>query len=364
MRPKRHQGGNYLLDFSGEYQHNYKKLFYTHHFGKIFNTDQNYQYWQSLQELQQIVARRLKSNIYATPKYWLKAIFLITTAIYLNYLRFTQPSNTIAILLGLNYALLGLNVLHDANHGSISQKPIINRIMCYVGDLGGISGLIWRDKHTMHHMETNSHQDPDFDTQPVLSLSTDYRHQPKKSKHYQFQHLYIWPLLTQIPITHHFTELKTLFKYRYAHDFLGNLIAKVFFLGYYYFIFWWQYPEYWYLPIIQNAVTGLYLGFFFIISHNFEGTRLINYWNYDHDQDWAEDQIATTSSVGGYWLGEINGGLNYQVEHHLFPKVCHVHYVKIQPIVRDYCQRRGWHYHYFPSIWQNFVSTYRHLRLK
>merc|ERR1711991_422354 len=79
---------------------------------------------------------------------------------------------------------------------------------------------------------------------------------------------------------------------------------------------------------------GLYLAFFFVISHSF---------------------------VGAWLLAHINGGLNYQIEHHLFPRVHHSNYHRIAPVVRRVCEQHGIQYVHFPTIWDNVASTFEHL---
>lgn len=97
-------------------------------------------------------------------------------------------------------------------------------------------------------------------------------------------------------------------------------------------------------------------------------------------------QVASSSNVGGAYLCFLNGGLNYQIEHHLFPRYCipltivfnfytmrtmiltynlsriqHSHYPKIAPIVKEFCLSRGIPYHHFPTVFENFKSCVDHL---
>jgi fatty acid desaturase len=114
------------------------------------------------------------------------------------------------------------------------------------------------------------------------------------------------------------------------------------------------------LCIISSLlVGGAYLGINFIISHNFEGVKHL-----DHqytEKDWCITQIETSSTVGGRWLGYLHGGLNYQIEHHLFPRICHIHYHKIQPIVQQWCKENNVKYTYFDSLYDNVLSCYKQL---
>ena len=82
------------------------------------------------------------------------------------------------------------------------------------------------------------------------------------------------------------------------------------------------------------VVAGYYLAFFFIISHNFVGVQMYDQSKEKTTQSFLRKQAATSSNVGGALLCFMNGGLNYQIEHHLFPRIQHSHYPKIAPLVK------------------------------
>lgn len=122
------------------------------------------------------------------------------------------------------------------------------------------------------------------------------------------------------------------------------------------------------LPIIG----GYYLAFFFIISHNFEGVHMFHKHSTTdatasksnsgpNVESFLYRQVTSSSNVGGSWLCFINGGLNYQIEHHLFPRIQHTHYPLIAPFVRKFCEDKGIPYVHFPTVWDNVTSTVKHL---
>ena len=111
---------------------------------------------------------------------------------------------------------------------------------------------------------------------------------------------------------------------------------------------------------ITLLTGGLYLGVNFIISHVFEGVKYHHIEN-KNKIDWCILQIETSSSVGGRLLGFFHGGLNYQIEHHLFPRISHVHYHKIQPIIMDWCKKNNIKYNYFPNIITNIKSCFKYI---
>ena len=141
-----------------------------------------------------------------------------------------------------------------------------------------------------------------------------------------------------------------------------GLLLRILFYIRFYIIPLYIYPSiYTFFNIcISLAVGGIYLGLNFIISHNFEG--VLN--NTNNNNDWAISQIESSSSVGGRILGFFHGGLNYQIEHHLFPRISHVHYYKIKPIIQEWCKKNDVKYTYYNNLWNNIYSCYKYLELQ
>ena len=111
-------------------------------------------------------------------------------------------------------------------------------------------------------------------------------------------------------------------------------------------------------------VGGYYLAFFFIISHNFESVYLFDKDNCkDDNKSFLYKQVSSSSNVGGPLLCFFNGGLNYQIEHHLFPRMSHAHYPKIAPFVREFCKKKNIPYVHFPTIAANVLSCSKHLAI-
>lgn len=210
-------------------------------------------------------------------------------------------------------------------------------------------------------------------------------------KHQRLQHLYVFLLLIlfgaiyiAFALVHvvqgfHFTEMSALLRQTRTAEALGFTV---------YFFRWLV------LPVLRTSslstllgvlpmyiVGGYYLSFFFIISHNFEGVYLeeagagvtsvatssasASIGNTGHinqqGMGFLRRQVATASNVGGAGLCFLNGGLNYQIEHHLFPRVQHSHYPTIAPVVRAYCEEKGIPYIHFPTVMENVASCARHL---
>lgn len=110
-------------------------------------------------------------------------------------------------------------------------------------------------------------------------------------------------------------------------------------------------------------VGGYYLSFFFLISHNFDGVHMFDSSKKASKQDesFLYAQVTSSCNVAGSFLATLNGGLNYQIEHHLFPRIQHTHYPKIAPYVAQFCKVKNIPYVHFPTIMDNVRATAAHL---
>ena len=305
---------------------------------------------------------------YATTEWWIKACAIMIAEIYLEYHNYIYGYTlTKSILLGYLMAMIGLCIQHDANHGAVSRKESVNRLWGYTQDWIGGSSLLWKHHHILlHHAYTNVlDYDPDITTD-ILRLHKNIRH---KRYHY-FQKIYIWFLFLLLPINWHFLEIRDLLQMNHMGHRISSLATSEMYIGIalrilfyirFYAVPLWIYPS---LYTICNigvslAIGGAYLGINFIISHNFVG--VLN--DTSDTTDWAISQIESSSTVGGRVLGFFHGGLNYQIEHHLFPRISHDHYYKIKPIVQEWCKKYKVKYNYYDSIWDNIKSCYKYLEL-
>jgi fatty acid desaturase (delta-4 desaturase) len=307
---------------------------------------------------------------YATLEWWFKAIAIMIAEIYIEYHNYIYGYTIVkSILLGFLMAMIGLCIQHDANHGAVSRKDIINRLWGYTQDWIGGSSLLWKHHHVLlHHAYTNVLEyDPDITTD-LLRLHKDIKYK----KYHYWQKIYIWFLLLLLPINWHFTEFFDLYRMNHMSQKISSLATnemriglflRILFYIRFYIIPMLLYPSlYTFLNIcLSLAVGGAYLGINFIISHNFEG--VLNNIN-SNSNDWAISQIESSSTVGGRILGFFHGGLNYQIEHHLFPRISHVHYYKIKPIIEEWCKKNNVIYNYYNTLWSNIYSCYKYLELQ
>jgi len=231
---------------------------------------------------------------------------------------------------------------------------------------------LWLQQHVvLHHVFTNDTiDDPDINAAPLLRL---HPQNPFKSW-YKLQHIYMLPLeflYGMVPIFLHAVDLA---KSQFAGTQICPLAApyvrtsqvlKAAFLVRFVVLPLYLEPSLQTagLLFLTTAAGGLYLSFFFALSHNYEGVEFVAK---DipalADKGFVERQCRTSSNVCGPVLAFFNGGLNYQIEHHLFPRVHHSHYSTIAPVVRRFCEERKIRYTHFPTISENLSSMIRHLQ--
>lgn len=281
----------------------------------------------------------------------------------------------LAISLALALAGIGFAIQHDANHGAYPASPRLRRLLGYTLDLLGTSSYIWRFQHNIdHHTYTNvDRADADIDVGIVLRISPV---QQRRSFH-RFQHLYIWALYGLYVFQWLlWSEWRDLARSRIGeNDFpplrgkelAGFIVAKVVSLTL------WIGPAFIH-PIgaylgtvcIVAGMLGLTLAVVFQLAHVVETTEFpeVSGDPATAEDEWAVHQLETTSNFAptNRLLSWYLGGLNYQVEHHLFPRVCHLHYPALAPIVRETCREFGVVYHEQPSFGAALASHYRWLR--
>lgn len=280
-----------------------------------------------------------------------------------------------AVSLGLAMAGIGFGIQHDANHNSYSESPAANRLLGLTLDMLGGSSYLWRWKHNVfHHTHTNvGMADPDLQVGPLLRLSP---HQPRLWGH-RFQHVYAWLLYAFMPVKWQFMDdFEVLARGRIqGHKFPRpqgwELVA--FFGGKLVFYGWavvvpalvhplWQVLVF---HMVASATLGVTLSVVFQLAHCLEEADFPQADPKDGRLhcDWALNQVHTTVdfSPGNRLLTWYLGGLNYQVVHHLFPRVSHLHYPALARVVEETCQHLGERYRVHGSMGAALASHARWL---
>lgn len=268
-------------------------------------------------------------------------------------------------------ALIGLNVQHDANHGAASRRVWINDLFGFGADAIGGSKWLWIIKHWTHHAFTNHEEkDPDgFAAEPMILFNDYDNKQKRRQAHHSFQAMYLVLVLSLYWITSvlNITQVwdlqdrgATAVGVQLRHNkWLSHKTTYAVTLRLLHLLLTIVLPLY-YNPSHQTlchiycmGVAGsLALGCLFTLSHNFQSAE-----RHPTGQCWYTAQVETSCTYGGWISGYLTGGLNYQIEHHLFPRMCSAWYPTISPIVRRICKKHGVKYTYYPWLHQNMAST-------
>jgi linoleoyl-CoA desaturase len=254
--------------------------------------------------------------------------------------------------MGFGLAGIGLSIMHDANHGSYSNKSWVNDMLGYSLNIIGGNAFNWKVQHNvLHHTYTNIHDvDEDISPRGVLRMTP---HGPWKPFH-RFQHMYAWffyGLMTLVWVS--VKDFVRIGKYEkdglvkrqkttIAKEWLILVGSKIVYFIYILVIpmmvlsvTWWQ----WLIGfLVMHYIAGFILAIIFQPAHVIDGTQYpLPDEEGKMENSWAIHQLHTTTNFGNNnaVLSWYCGGLNFQVEHHLFPNVCHVHYKKISAIVKQ-----------------------------
>lgn len=279
-----------------------------------------------------------------------------------------------SVSLGLAMSGIGFSIMHDGNHGAYPLGPKLNRLAGFCLDVLGGSSYLWRFKHNInHHTFTNIHcADADIDLTPLARMSPE---QPRRVGH-RFQHIYVWGLYCLLAFRWILiSDWAALVSGRIGENefprpsgselvilIAGKVIAfalwsSLFFL----------HP--WKLALFGTLSTAVVLGFtlamVFQLAHVVEKAEFPPVFGDParSDNDWFSHQLATTADFAprSPMLTWYLGGLNYQVVHHLFPKVCHLHYPDISAILEQTCVEFELPYYRYPTLLAALGSHYRWL---
>ena len=288
------------------------------------------------------------------------------------------PVLALACLAGLvaGAVLTGFCVQHDANHGASFATRRHNRMLGLTADaLLGFSSYTWRVKHNVaHHTYTNiAGYDVDINQTPFAKLVPVQRSRPW----YRLQHLYIWPLYSfmglRMQVWSDFPALaggkvgqSPIHRAR-GWDLAGLLAGKLTFIVWAIVVPLLVYPWFTVLAAYLGVLLaiGLIMSVVFQLAHSVqEASRGSAEQVLETPRTWVAHQIETTADFcpGNRFLTWSLGGLNYQIEHHLFPRMPHTLYPEIAGIVRAAAERHGVSYNCQPSLWRAVRSHFRHLR--
>ena len=273
---------------------------------------------------------------------------------------------------------IGMGVMHDAIHGSYSKRKYVNKALGYTINLIGANATLWRIQHNvLHHTFTNVHEaDEDLNAPGFLRFSPN----KKRYRIHRFQHLYAWfayGISTFTWVTfkdfinlNRYHKLNLLGPKRKVKYELPKLIGwKLVYFSYMLII-----------PILVLPVSPWFVLLAFLSMHFVTGVLITSIFQVAHimpdtafpkpdqegflESDWYRHQLETTSNFApaSRFFSWFIGGLNYQVEHHLLPHICHVHYRKISKLVADTAAEYNIPYHSKKTFIAALSDHYRMLR--
>ncbi|CAG5080612.1 fatty acid desaturase family protein [Parvicella tangerina] len=312
-------------------------------------------------ELSKRVNQYFKSNGISKYGNWnmkLKTVFMLSLYIAPFVLMVTGVVTNVWLivlmwaLMGVGMAGIGLSVMHDACHGSYSKNKRVNKILGAVLQILGGSDLNWKIQHNvLHHTFTNIDGfDEDIDTNGLMRFSPN---QERKRFHkYQVYYApFLYGLMTFFWVI--MKDFQGLIRYRdkdllksqgveFGPSMLKLVISRIVYLGIiltlpilFVNIPWWATLL---LFFMMHFIAGLILALIFQPAHVINETEfVVPNEDLSVENHWAIHQMKTTANFANRarLFSWFVGGLNYQVEHHLFPNICHVHYRHISKIVKE-----------------------------
>jgi len=291
------------------------------------------------------------------------AWYAVITCVFI-YLRIrwfmTGGSVWLATVLGITAAHMYLTILHASNHYQISRSEFVNQIGQILTGSMGYLPIRWFCKHQEHHAYTQHIDfDPDMRMSPILVKSKS----AKISWCNTFQHIYIHflgfgPMLQHGPGTFSASEGTGWV----SNEWLQSRAQKEMFFKFIFGFCCWLLPSllyhgFWegagYL-MLMGTIAGTILVATFTPNHTFDKVREIKE---TEKVCWYKLQIEGSANYCGFWMTLYTGSLNYQIEHHLFPRIHAWHYPKIAPIVRRICKKHGVRYVHFPTFYKTWQSV-------
>jgi linoleoyl-CoA desaturase len=256
----------------------------------------------------------------------------------------------ISIVMGIGMAGIGMSVMHDAVHGSFSNFTWLNKL--FGTTMYFIGGNIFNRKvqhNILHHTYTNIDGfDEDIDPKGILRLSE----QTKLRKFHRFQYIYAFFLYCLMTLSRTVNEFKQLDRYNKKgitkqqgstpkKEMVKLALTKIAYLTVILGLPLLLTPFSWWIIVLgfltMHFIGGIFMSTVFQMAHvveeakqpipNAEGTI---------ENEWTIHELETTANFArkSRVFGWMIGGLNYQVEHHLFPYISHIHYRAISSIVK------------------------------
>ncbi len=348
-----------------------------------YERDQNLEFKKELDQRVNEYFLRTGLSRHHTPGMIMKAavMLLLFIAPFVFILTVSMPFWLVMIMyliMGIGVAGIGMSVMHDANHAGFSGNQRVNRLMGLSMNLIGADSYNWKIKHNkLHHVFTNIYgKDEDISSRVILRFA----YASPLKKYHKYQHLYAWLFYALMSLSMVTGDIRKRLDYRrrgvtnisrtaFRRSMAWLVVSKVFYLvmilGLPLFLtnlLWWQVLVGF---LILHLTTGIILSLVFQMAHVVEGPEqpLPDKQGKIH-HSLLVHQLKTTSdfSRGNKLLSWYVGGLNFQVEHHLFPRICHVHYPALSKIVETTAREYNMPYFVYDRFIDAFRSHFRTLK--
>mmetsp|Transcript_21735 Transcript_21735/g.27688 ORF Transcript_21735/g.27688 Transcript_21735/m.27688 type:complete len:439 (-) Transcript_21735:23-1339(-) len=324
-------------------------------------TDSDHFLWEDdgfYRTLSARVRERFKGRTYKASALVYCKLFVFFVAYLMCWYQAVRSGNIIwAAMSGVFTEMIGFCMMHGASHNAFSRIPLLNYLGLLWSPWMMWNHWTWLQHHVYgHHSYTGMYgKDPDIHN---LGLILRKHFDAKQRPTTRFQHLYTWALLILLPGQHLgqiilypllpiFTKqifITPVIRSR-SRIFFHSLVVMILSLTFHVFVPMLYQSLGTVLLLWITNITWMSISYFFNVlpNHDTEST-LQNHPPSHAKVDWGEQQVrctanhSTNNSWFGYIITQLWGGMNYQVEHHLFPTVNHVHYHEISKIVQETCK--------------------------
>jgi linoleoyl-CoA desaturase len=319
----------------------------------VFKKDNKDFYKEVLSEVNkhfELTGKNKKANTYMYFKTFFFLSVLIVSYLTILFGGFNLLISYVAwIFLGLSSVFLAVNCGHDAIHGAYSDHKRINELMSRSYDFLGANAYMWSITHNVvHHTYTNIEgADEDIESIPFTRLSPHKKWKPV----YRYQYMYIFFLYALSTLFWVFTKDYKKFFQKNIGNYDNKKHPTIQYINLFLFK-WLYYVLFLIVPLLLVEMPWYFIVGGFILSHLFEGLAIATIFALAHivekttflipdeqgmmKYNWAVHQLYTTADFGrkSKVTSFFTGGLNFQIEHHLFPSICHVHYPAISEIIK------------------------------
>ena len=322
-------------------------------------------------------------SIYGNFSMYLKTVIILSVYLVPFILLLTMSISpwtalAFAVIMGIGEAGVGMSIMHDGVHHAYSSKKWVNYLASSTMFLLGSNIFNWKIQHNIkHHTFTNIfNYDPDISNLKIIRLS---RFGPLK-KYHRYQQFYAFPLYGLMTFARLFGEIGVLLEYnkkgitKEQNVNPSWQLVKLITIKIVYFAVIIGLPLYftdfafWQIVIgfvVLHLTAGMIMSTVFQMAHVVEGTdQFLVGKDHQIKNDWLVHQLHTTSDFGrknGVFSWYI-GGLDFQIEHHIFQNICHVHYPAIAGIIKSTAEEYGFVYNLKPNAFSALASHFRRLK--